>query len=619
MSSRYAHRKRPSQLRLSSDSALSPLPLYTTAPAVVVADPLDNPPDYSDSAEEADVDLDSDSDEGIVRYSVSASRRRSPRSPHPPRPKQRPRTSSADIYLDSLLARSVHALEMSNTLLQSSMSTQSALNSVLSPEGVQTPSEQSLEARAHSLSSRITQNTSCVDNLGLISQSVDSLLEEDESTSAQEEEEDSSRSLPVPSSFSQRRSHLRKPSLDLRNASLNYSNHDREDLISPPPRAFTMYVDSSESPTSISMPSTLGVRPPSRSRATLLPADGHRRPLLLQSDSEPISSSPRRAVDLLSSYAASSSTSTLVSSPSSTRTIRRPSNASSSTSTTRRSPRVGPLRSRSPSRSPARSARSSSSRQQDIPRKWDTPPIIELPSSSSESSDDKEMEVERTLTSLRTILQNNPPKEPKGKEREQELPKPALLLSPTVGTPIADTSHATASVSRLFTKARHTHSTRPPSPPRHSSMKGSTTSLRVQKERERIESAPPTPISPVPSLSGSWLTVSDALSFKGSRGSSGRSTPNRVSFAELPTDTGQHAVKVTRSRSRSRSRSQKKGGQNAKDGKGEMSGSDGEGPWWMWLLGGANPTYSRSEERISKGAIWAPRPGFGGSIEEWGA
>ncbi|KAI0089235.1 hypothetical protein BDY19DRAFT_1056821 [Irpex rosettiformis] len=612
MNSRYAHRKRPSQLRLSSDSALSPLPLYTTA---VVADPLDNPPDYPDSAEEADVDLDSDSDEGIVRYSVSTPRRRTPRSPPPPRPKQRPRTSSADPYLDSLLARSVHALEMSNALLQSSINTQSALNSVLGSEGVQTPSEESLEFHARSLSSRIVQNTACVDDLDLISQSVDSLLEEEESTHTQDEDDSTSRSLPAPSSFSQRRSHLHKPSLDLRNSSLNYSNHDREDLISRPPRAVTMYVDSSESPTSISMPSTLGVRPPSRTRGTPLPPDGHRRPLLLQSDSESVSSSPKRAVDLLSSYVASSSTSTLLSSPSSTRTVRRTSNASSSTSTTRRSPRVGPLRSRSPSRSPARSTRSSSSRQQDIPRKWDTPPIIELPSSSSESSDDKEMEVERTLTSLRTILQNNPPKEPKGKEREQELLRPALLLSPAIGMPVADTSHATASVSRLFTKARHTHSTRPPSPPRHSSMKGSTNSLRTQRERELGETAPPTPISPVPSLSGSWLSVSDALSFKGSKGSSGRSTPNRVSFAELPTDTGQHTAKASRSRSKSRSRSRSKS-RSGKDGKGEMS--DGEGPWWMWLLG-TNPTYARSEERLSRGAVWAPRPGFGGSIEEWGA
>ncbi|KAI0796246.1 hypothetical protein BC629DRAFT_1504110 [Irpex lacteus] len=225
------------------------------------------------------------------------------------------------------------------------------------------------------------------------------------------------------------------------------------------------------------------------------------------------------------------------------------------------------------------------------------------------------MEVERTLTSLRTILQNNPPKEPKGKEREQELPRPALLLSPTVTTPVADTSHATASVSRLFTKARHTSSTRPPSPPRHSSMKGSGNTLRNQRERELSETAPPTPISPVPSLSGSWLSVSDALSFKGSRGSSGRSTPNRVSFAELPTDTGQHTNKVSRSRSRSRSRSKSKG-RNGKGGKGDSS--DGEGPWWMWLLG-PNSTYSKSEERISRGAVWAPRPGFGGSIEEWGA
>ena len=41
-----------------------------------------------------------------------------------------------DLYLDSLLARSVHALELSNTLLQSTMSTKTSLASVLHSEDV---------------------------------------------------------------------------------------------------------------------------------------------------------------------------------------------------------------------------------------------------------------------------------------------------------------------------------------------------------------------------------------------------------------------------------------------------------------------------------------------------
>ncbi|KAI0692543.1 hypothetical protein BC835DRAFT_1416470 [Cytidiella melzeri] len=627
MNSRYAHRKRPSTLRLSTDSTLSPLPLYTTA---IVQDPLDRPPDYPDSAEEADVDLDSESDEGIVRYAtqpIASPRRRSsaPRSP-PPRSKQRSRTGSSDPYLDSLLARSVHALEMSNTLLQSSITTQTTLNSVFGAEDAET----SLETHARNLSSRIVESATCADDLDMISRGVDSLLLDEEdtvSTPAEEEDEEdtASRSLPIPNSLSQRRSHLRKPSLDLRNASLNYSNHNRTDLIAPPPRAITMYVDSSESPTSIAMPPTLGMRIPARPPGTPLPPDSHRRPLLLQSQSDTLTSSPKRAVDVLSSYVGSSST-TIISSPSSSfsaRTVHRPRSGSSSTSTTtRRSPQIGITCSRSPSHSPTRSSRSQSIRRRDPPREWDTPPIIELPSSSSESSDDKEIVVDRTLTSLRTILQNNPPKEPKGKEREKEVARPALLLSPTVSTPIADTSHATASVSRLFTKARHTHSTRPPSPPRHSSLRGSANTLRSHRERERSGggSIPQTPISPAPSLSGSWLSVSDALSFKGS---SGRSTPNRVTFAELPADTGEKKDRGSpRSRSRSRSRSRKGKGKDVGKG-GDVS--DGDGPWWMWLLGvnvnpsiAGVPSYVRNEERVSRGAGWAPRPGFGGSIDDWG-
>jgi hypothetical protein len=630
MNSRHAHRKRPSALRLSTDHTLSPLPLYTTA----VQDPLDRPPDYPDSAEEADVDPDSDSDdEGIVRYSTqpipSPRRRSTPRSPQ--KLKQRTRAGSADPYLDSLLARSVHALEMSNALLQSSITTHSSVNAALGARDIHSPTETSLETHARNLSSRITQNTACVDDLDSISRGVDSLLfdvdDGNASSSTAVRDDSTSRSLPVSSSFSQRRSHLRKPSLDLRNASLSFTNHERTDLISPPPRAITIYVDSSESPTSISVPSTLGVRAPSsRVPATPLPPDSHRRPLLLQSPSDPVSSSPKRAVDLLSSYVSSSlnSSSPAISSPSSSfsaRTVgrtRSSSNSTNTTTTTRRSPRMGMSRSRSPSHSPARSTRS---RLRDTPREWDTPPIIELPSSSSESSsDDKEMVVDRTLTSLRIILQNNPPKESKGKEREKETLRPPLLLSPTVGTPVSDTSHATAHVSRLFTKARHTHSTRPPSPPRHSSMKGSSNTLRRQRERELTESAPQTPISPALSLSGSWLSVSDALSFKGS---SGRSTPNRVSFAELPADTGQK--KGDRSRTRSRSRSRSKSRKKGKEGRKE-DGSDVDGPWWTWLLGVPSPgpssgvpSYVRNEERISRGAGWAPRPGFGGGLEEWGA
>lgn len=614
LAARRGHRKRISALRLSTDSTVPTLPLYTSPlwqrPVEILDDPSDLPPDYSDSAEEGDADTDS---EDVVYASpppqpLSFSPRRARRSQGSSR-SRRQGSSSNEPYLDSLLARSVHALEMSNALLQSSMSTQSTLNSVLAGGS---EADISLEVHARTLSSRITDKSTWMEDLDQISKGVEGLfsVEEGGSSGDGQVEEAVSQSLPASSSLSTvadriTRNHLRRPSLDINDATLHFSNHDRSDLVAPPPRALTMYVDSLDDPDTIPIPSTLGIRSSSRLPTTPLPSETSimsRRPLLLQgtvSESEV----PKRALDVLSSYAtirersttgSSSNSNSRTASPSSSyRTRPRSGSASTSTTTTvttrkTRSPLVE--RSRSPSHSPSRSVR----------RTWDTPPIIELPS-ASDSSSSEDMHVDRTLTSLRTILQNNPPPQPK------EVPKPSFLKPPTV-VPIADTSHATASVSRLFTKPRHSSSTRAPSPPRVSAMKGKSG-----------RSAPPTPISPSLSLSSSWISVSDAMGI-GSRVGSGRNTPNRVSFAELP-DNGRDKDTPSSSRIRSRSRSRSRKGK----ARGDESGSeDGSGKWWTWLLGPAPasgpaaPTYVRQEERVARGSAWGPRPGFAGSIEEWG-
>ena len=61
---RGRHRKRLSALRLSSDSTVTTLPPYTSPPwnghASLDMSDSDRPPDYPDSAEEADEDTDSD-------------------------------------------------------------------------------------------------------------------------------------------------------------------------------------------------------------------------------------------------------------------------------------------------------------------------------------------------------------------------------------------------------------------------------------------------------------------------------------------------------------------------------------------------------------------------------
>ena len=152
-----------------------------------VETPLDLPPDYPDSAEEADEDTDSESafegsnhgrhrshrqqqEEYVPQFTVygghhhnsigtsstTTSPRRvrrfpshksgrsfvttssGPKSPsqNPTQPSARssplPSPSTSDLFLDSLLERSVHALEMSNALLQSSITTRSTLTNLIS-------------------------------------------------------------------------------------------------------------------------------------------------------------------------------------------------------------------------------------------------------------------------------------------------------------------------------------------------------------------------------------------------------------------------------------------------------------------------------------------------------
>ncbi|OBZ70368.1 hypothetical protein A0H81_09640 [Grifola frondosa] len=179
------HRKRLSALRLSSDSTVTTLPLYTSPTWQGVPelseDASDQPPDYPDSAEEADADTDTDESNAVYISpppSLPVSPRRAlPRRSQTPRIYRRKSSTASDPYLDSLLERSVHALEMSNALLQSSMSTQSSLSAVLASNSA---ADRSLEARAQLLSSRIIGNrgvhNSWIHDLDEISRGVEGLV-----------------------------------------------------------------------------------------------------------------------------------------------------------------------------------------------------------------------------------------------------------------------------------------------------------------------------------------------------------------------------------------------------------------------------------------------------------
>ncbi|KAJ3883866.1 hypothetical protein F5051DRAFT_1004 [Lentinula edodes] len=235
------HRKRISALRLSSDTT-STLPEYIptnpnipsvahwrTVPEATEID--DAPPGYSsDSAQEADEDTDlSDEDRrrqiqrsvfatvGIHSAPATATTFTSSPSLRASRPKRElshrrkrsnptlsldPIQSNSDLYLDSLLERSVHALEMSNVLLQSSMSTKTSLSGILHqetdedepmvPSSAMRPSTSrsvagsgmnSLERSARGLSARIMGggyvHETWIEDLEQIGKDVDQLFSEE--------------------------------------------------------------------------------------------------------------------------------------------------------------------------------------------------------------------------------------------------------------------------------------------------------------------------------------------------------------------------------------------------------------------------------------------------------
>jgi hypothetical protein len=266
--------------------------------------------------------------------------------------------------------------------------------------------------------------------------------------------------------------------------------------------------------------------------------------------------------------------------------------------------RRGPI-TRSRSLTPIRLASPSSA-----PRPM-TPPIEELSGSSSSASSDN-LHAYRTMKCLRKILDEQPPPNDKiavEVATPQRLKAPAFF--PRTPPPVASsgTSTATASVSRLFTKSTHHSSTRPPSPPRHSSLKRS--------------SGLSTPTTATPSPTSPGFLSAGVARITGSASSSGRSTPKRISFAELPESyansrpIGSSRFKEKKNRSRSKTKAK-----NQADRAREENGA-----WWAgWLLGGAgaggvsalNFGAQRHEERLEDRAArsWGGRSGFG-AVDDW--
>ena len=625
---RRTHRKRFSVVRLSSDTTAT-LPEYSSTPwqrpslALPLSDdlPSDRPPDYPESADEADAE----SDDSIAPRLPSASPIRSRTRQHYTPRRRAPEASTSDLYLDSLLERSVHALEMSNTLLQSSMSTQTSLSALLSSDDA---ADRSLEARARGLSRRMRNSgmhrEHWIDDLHETSRGVDGLVGEGGDGG---DEDVVSRSLPTAGPRVRLRhpayrssTDLHAPDMAIDESQLRLSQWDRSRLVARAPRALTQYIESSADPDVIQLPSTLGLRasasahPHDRlsSSTSDLPSPAHfpasaSAPTLTDRGSEP--STP--AYTMLSSFLSRRSS---AGSSSRSRSVSTQRTASADL----RSPHLSPERRRratTHSRSPTPKRSASPSSHTHFPRSM-TPPLEELSASSGNSSDPHPNPV-LSLQALRRILDEQPPSaDPKGKARAAPEPPPpkkrAPAFLPRTPAPIAvaGTSTATASISRLFTKASHSASTRAPSPPRASALKGST---------------PRTPLSP---------TTPAGPSASASASASGASTPKRISFAELPESYagargGAGSGRGFHAKGNRKGKGKGKGDDTAKrQGADGDSSEGGEGGWWVgWLLGaagtrsgtGMSMSGGRPEERVEArmARSWSGRAGLAGGMEDW--
>ncbi|KAL0576161.1 hypothetical protein V5O48_005802 [Marasmius crinis-equi] len=768
--------------------------------------PLDLPPDYPDSAEEADEDTDSESavegghlnrhrqlrqqqsQEYVPQFTAygghhhhnhtggssgTTSPRRvrrfpshkssrsvgtsstGPKTPLPPsihhsaRSSPVPSPTASDLFLDSLLERSVHALEMSNALLQSSMTTRSSISTLISAGGDSesgSPPKAAAKAIRHrgsrsnsaivsderydALESRIKTwknvRETWADDLDEIKMGVERLFGGGEGGESVDDTEvevgrnsqsslrreygrhqthrsegSISSSLPAESPLKQRafssgHRHQRSISSAFSDSQttnpprtgdeddsmpqLRFEALGRERLVAHPPRALTQYVVANADADTIFLPSTLGVRSTSSSHKvvpvdkpeiaakgayTMLSSLVSRSP---STSSNPSSTLPSPKIgNVKPRRSSSSSSNTLKTEPPSSRRRK-------SISPSRSGPSVG-FMGRSRSETPRPSVGGSNSFSS--PSRRMTPPIEGLSSSSHSSSTSCSSDEEtvgpdgqrrrrgpcakRTVLELRRILDEQPAPQPPQPEANFEiiLRPPALLkkVGGTGTTVEAGTSNATASVSRLLTKNKHSSSTRPPSPPRQSALKGRsipgtpTTPMEpptsvaieaaVQAAQVTAAAATTSPKSDLASGAGSAFRIPTIITsfarnalgngkgkgkgkevattvrgpIASSQPGSGASTPKRISFAELPES---HRSGNSRLRSR-----KSKSGHGRKRSLSDSDERDDDG-WLGWLMGGTASTlrHDRMEDRFDR--PWSNGPGrmmggggYSSGIDEW--
>ena len=594
------HRKRLSAIRLSSDTTTS-LPAYSSPisippasasewPSAQPSHPQeDQPPDYPQSAEEADQEDD------FVPRPTAPKRHRHRRANSVP--------SSPSV--DDLLERSVVALELSTNALLQSMDTQSSL-SVLANDQIL---ERSLDRQTRMLNLRLRGSRSAhegwMDDLNELVKGVDSLCSQEGEDGAV------SRSLPTGSSHIPRHRRRDLPKSNSESAYLHLSTSEldlRETL--RPPRALTQYVsvesslgdacEATADSESIYLPSTTGLRSAAHIRSFVGTAPRPHR--LRQSHSSPgpnlhsMPSSPafNKLSHFTSHRSSRSSSHTRAVSPHVSKSS--PSTPDVTSRKTHRRYSAGSMDSNFAfptglhrSRSTSRGRSSASTETPSLPPvRAMTPPMEEItPSSSSEStSSHRNVHAFRTMQCLRKIL-NEAPLDPKGKRPAARLharpPRPNFQpRTPSVAAS-SSTSTATASVSRLLTRSSH-HASQPT--PRQSSLKHSRSALSTPLTSDSPEHGSPS-----------------------SRLSSAASTPRQVSFAELPDSYSGRPWRKDKDRDKERGQGK---GRKGKD----------QGSWWRgWFTGvggsgmGAARYDERMEDRVMRG--WGRAGAGGGLTDEW--
>ena len=513
-------KRKPVSLRLSTDSIPPQLPLYSSSPQTNAGswsrfdqDPpfVDKPPDYPESSEEGDAD-ESDQEVSVHKqhrqtspqiyvspfYPSPRKSRRFHQQYHSPSPSlTSPRTrlytrnsplqraaTNSDTYLDSLLARSVHALEISNTLLQSSLTTKSPMTAILSTDS---PGDDSLEESATGLSKRVMKSKDLqknwIDDLEEIGKRVDSLFGEQTETEGDpgprrvrgsgfsvepptpDDTSPISQSLPtasaLPQTLAERRRGHQPPPLAVGTPTpdghLNYSTHDRSHFVAPPPRALTVYIGSDDTdPDAIKLPPTLGIRSPPQpahphlfqsatSSAASSPASSRRTSFSNGQSVDPRTSelsATVRAYDILSSYVAPQrglgKIITSLSFGSNPSPIRSASTGRSQTSPTRSdasNASTTPKTSRGRSLTPLRIiGRGSQTNSPIPPSKPLTPPIEEPSSANSSSESDSQMNF--AVTSLRKIFMDD---QALAIEREKQLSASRSGMSNVVSGNVGNT------------------------------------------------------------------------------------------------------------------------------------------------------------------------------------